>query len=125
MQIPGWDAKVTLATDVLLKNSQISAGTKPSTAEVALAAKAFHNFLLCGNAYKPEKTFNGNVCLVKASKLRKRALTLGNDYGVSACVNGKVDVHVAEGSHEEFLLNKGAITCAEIIRSHIKAGSAQ
>ena len=100
---------------MLLRNSNLQSEAKPTVNEIARASKAFHEFILCGNAYKPERVFKGNVCLVKASKLRKRALTLPSDYGISACISGKVSVHVVDGTHENFVLKQGAIECAKII----------
>lgn len=111
---------MTVAADVLLKNSGVQTDVKPSTQEIALASKAFHQLLMCGNSYKPTKKFNGDVCLIKASKLRKRASILPEDYGLSACITGKVGIRVVEGSHENFVMGRSALACADVIRTFVK-----
>lgn len=120
LEIPGWDAKVTVAADVLFRNTELQKNPKPTIEEIALASRAFHQFLLCGNSYKPRRKFRGDVCLIKASKLRKRALTLPDDYGLSSCISGKVNIHTVDGTHEDFLMGRGALACADIINSIAK-----
>lgn len=117
VKITGWEGKLQYATDVLLKSKELNNRDKPSAEQIGVAARAFYDFLLSGNKYKPTHKFNGDVVLVKASRLRKMAMTLPNDYGISSCVSGKVTVHVVEGMHEDFILGKGAQTCANLINS--------
>lgn len=118
-KISGWEAKLTVATDVLLQSKELNNRDKPSVEQVAMASRAFYDFLLCGNRYQPSQKFNGDVTLIKASKLRKMAMTLPEDYGLSSCVSGKVAMHVVEGLHENFILGKGAAACADIINAII------
>lgn len=119
MKISGWEPKLAVATDVLLSCEKFNNKEKPSTEQVGIAARAFYDFLLCGNHYKPQHKFDGDVTLVKASKLRKMAMTLPEDYGVGACITGKVTMHIVEGVHENFILGKGADTCAKIVNQVI------
>ncbi|OQR66937.1 fatty acid synthase-like [Tropilaelaps mercedesae] len=117
MKLPGWDAKLAVATDALLESKQLNNRDKPSSEQVAMASRAFYDYLLCGNHYQPNHKFNGDVTLIKASKLRKMAMTLPDDYDLSSCITGKVTIHVVEGLHENFIYGKGAAACADIINA--------
>ncbi|XP_003739693.1 fatty acid synthase [Galendromus occidentalis] len=118
-QIPGWAAKARRAGELLIENSKFQGGLKPTLDEVIRASKAFHEFIQAGSDYKPRRKFEGDVCLVKASKLREMAMNLPDDYRLSECINGKVNISVVEGSHEGFVQERGADQCAEIIQSTI------
>lgn len=102
---------------MLLQSKELNKDDKPSAEQIGLAARAFYDFLLCGNNYKVIHNFDGDVTLVKVSRLRNMAARLPEDYGLSSCVSGKVTVHVVEGKHEDFVLGKGAQACANIINA--------
>ncbi|XP_022703888.1 fatty acid synthase-like [Varroa jacobsoni] len=116
-KIAGWEGKLNYVTDMLLQSKELNKDDKPSAEQIGLAARAFYDFLLCGNNYKVIHNFDGDVTLVKVSRLRNMAARLPEDYGLSSCVSGKVTVHVVEGKHEDFVLGKGAQACANIINA--------
>ncbi|CAN8029826.1 unnamed protein product, partial [Ixodes persulcatus] len=79
-QYPTWEAKQEAATDLLLAGIP---DVRPSREDVALATSAFYHSLKAGSAYAPTAKFRGNVTLVKPSRLRKLAMQLPPDYGLS------------------------------------------
>ncbi|CAN7947373.1 unnamed protein product, partial [Ixodes pacificus] len=80
VQYPTWEAKQEAATDLLLAGIP---DVRPSREDVALATGAFYHFLKAGNGYAPTAKFRGDVTLVKPSRLRKMAMQLPPDYGLS------------------------------------------
>lgn len=116
VQYPTWEAKQEAATDLLLAGIP---DVHPSREDVALATSAFYDFLKCGSEYTPTAKFRGDVTLVKASRPRKMAMQLPPDYGLSECCEGKVHIHVVEGLHENFMLGKGALECANLVAQQV------
>lgn len=116
-QYSNWEAKQEAATDILLKAIP---QVKPKREDVATATRVFYEFLEAGYQYHPSAKFHGDVTLIKASRPRKMALQLPADYGLSECCNGKVDVKVVDGLHENFILGAGAQQCAAIISQQVK-----
>ncbi|KAH6942266.1 hypothetical protein HPB50_002653 [Hyalomma asiaticum] len=117
LQYPNWDAKQEAATDMLLKAYP---DVRPSRQDVAAATRVFYEFLKAGSVYKPSKKFQGDLVLVKASRPRKMARQLPPDYGISECCDGKVEIKVVDGLHENFILGEGAKQCAAIITQQVK-----
>ncbi|CAN8002218.1 unnamed protein product [Ixodes hexagonus] len=113
---PTWDAKQEAATDILLAGIP---DVHPSREDVALATSMFYDFLKAGTVYAPKAKFRGDVTLIKASRPRKMAMQLPPDYGLSECCEGKVHIHVVEGLHENFILGKGALQCANLVAQQI------
>ncbi|EEC06998.1 animal-type fatty acid synthase, putative [Ixodes scapularis] len=116
VQYPTWEAKQEVATDLLLAAIP---DVCPSREDVALATSAFYDFLKAGSRYAPTAKFLGDVTLVKPSKPRKMAMQLPPDYGLSECCEGKVHIHVVEGLHENFILGKGALECADLVAQQV------
>lgn len=116
-QYPNWDAKQEAATDILLKAYP---NVHPSRQDVATATRVFYEFLKAGSNYQPHAKFHGDVVLVKASRPRKMARQLPSDYGLSECCDGKVEIKVVDGLHENFILGEGAKQCAAIISQQVK-----
>ncbi|KAM7297624.1 fatty acid synthase-like [Ixodes scapularis] len=116
VQYPTWEAKQEVATDLLLAAIP---DVCPSREDVALATSAFYDFLKAGSRYAPTAKFLGDVTLVKPSKPRKMAMQLPPDYGLSECCEGKVHIHVVEGLHENFILGKGALECANLVAQQV------
>ncbi|CAN8007396.1 unnamed protein product, partial [Ixodes pacificus] len=118
VQYPTWKAKQVAATDLLLAGIP---DVHPSREDVTLATSAFYNFLKAGSGYAPMAKFRGDVTLVKPSRPRKMAMQLPPDYGLSECCEGKVYIHVVEGLHENFVLGKGALECANLVAQQVGA----
>ncbi|XP_077489927.1 fatty acid synthase-like [Amblyomma americanum] len=116
-QYPNWDAKQEAATDILLKAYP---NVRPSRKDVATATRVFYEFLKAGANYEPHAKFHGDVVLVKASRPRKMARQLPADYGLSECCEGKVEVKVVDGLHENFIHGEGAKQCAAVIAQQVQ-----
>ncbi|XP_040062984.1 fatty acid synthase-like [Ixodes scapularis] len=116
VQYSTWEAKQEAATDLLLAGIP---DLHPSREDVALATSAFYDLLKAGSGYAPTAKFRGDVTLVKPSRLRKKAKQLSPDYGLSECCEGKVHIHVVEGLHENFILGKGALECANLVAQQV------
>lgn len=116
-QYPNWDAKQEAATDILLKAYP---NVRPSRQDVATATRVFYEFLKAGANYQPHTKFHGDVVLVKASRPRKMARQLPPDYGLSEYCEGKVEVKVVDGLHENFILGEGAKQCAAVITQQVQ-----
>ncbi|EEC11996.1 animal-type fatty acid synthase, putative [Ixodes scapularis] len=80
VQYSTWEAKQEAATDLLLAGIP---DLHPSREDVALATSAFYDLLKAGSGYAPTAKFRGDVTLVKPSRLRKKAMQLPPDYGLS------------------------------------------
>ncbi|CAN7975891.1 unnamed protein product [Ixodes persulcatus] len=116
VQYPTWKAKQEAAMDLLLASIP---DVHPSREDVALATSAFYDFLKAGSTYAPTAKFRGDVvdtlfpeadCFL--------ALAEGPSF-FSQCCEGKVDIHVVEGLHENFILGKGALECANLVAQQV------
>ncbi|CAN8007229.1 unnamed protein product, partial [Ixodes pacificus] len=116
VQYPTWEAKQEAATDLLLAGIP---DVRTSREDVALATSAFYDFLKAGSAYAPTAKFRGDVTLVKPSRPREMAMQLPTDYCLFECCEGKVHIHVVEGLHENFILGKGALECANLVAQQV------
>lgn len=116
-QYPNWEAKQEAATDILLKASP---DVRPSREDVATATQVFYDFIRASEAYCPREKYHGDIVLVKASRPQSTARDLPPDYGLSECCDGKIEVKVVDGLHENFILGEGARRCASIIGDQLK-----
>ncbi|XP_042150431.1 fatty acid synthase-like [Ixodes scapularis] len=118
VQYPTWEAKQEVATDLLLEGIP---DVRPSREDVTLATSALYHFIKAGSEYVPMSKFRGDVTLVKPSRPNKLTMKLPPDYGLSECCEGNVDIHVVEGLHENFILGKGALECANLVAQQVGA----
>ncbi|KAL1445089.1 hypothetical protein MTO96_045210, partial [Rhipicephalus appendiculatus] len=111
-QYQKWDDKLDAAIDILLNDAS---NARPTRQDVAMAIHAFYAFLQASSLYESRAIFHGNIMLVKPSRPHAMMRQLPEDYGLSECCNGTIEVSVLEGQHEDFLRGQGAQQCAGII----------
>ncbi|XP_072140212.1 fatty acid synthase-like [Dermacentor andersoni] len=109
-------AKEEAVADILFKAFP---KLRSSRQDVVTAMRAFYEFVAVATDYEPHAKFQGNVVLVKASSPGKSTRQLPADYGLSQCIDGRVEVKIVDGAHENFVLDPGARECAAIITQQI------
>ena len=108
-----WDARVShmIAT-------MVSAGVAAGDASSVLrqAVTSFYRKLYIADEYRPASILRAStrVTLVRAEDSVRQVESLGEDYGLSAVYDGRVDVHVVPGTHESFVAD--ADTSTELAR---------
>jgi len=85
----------------------VSAGvmTSAASADIREAVTSFYRRLYIADSYWPASVLRAStrVTLVRAFDSTRQVESLGEDYGLSAIHDGKVDVHVIQGTHESIV----------------------
>ncbi|XP_075559838.1 fatty acid synthase-like [Dermacentor variabilis] len=109
-------AKEEAVADILLKAFR---KLRSSRQDVVTAMRAFYVFVTAATNYEPHAKFQGNVVVVKTSSPGKSTRQLAADYSVSQCIDGRVELKIVDGAHENFVLGPGARECAAIMTQQI------
>lgn len=85
----------------------VSAGVITTEANSAIrqAVTSFYRKLYIADSYWPASVLgtSTSVTLVRASDSVRQVESLGEDYGLSAVYDGRVDVRVMQGTHESIV----------------------
>lgn len=110
--LPSWQERLQRSTEIILTKNKM--GLTFSAEDLALAASSFYYKLVAADKYKPVKSFQGPVTLIRASD---NFVQLGDDYGLSAVCKQKVTVQALEGNHRSILGGQTASKIADILHT--------
>jgi len=92
----------------------ISAGviTAEASSDIRQAVTSFNRNVQNAISYWPASVLRAatRVTLIRASGSALQLQSLGEDYGLSAIYDGKVDIHVMQGTHESIVADAGNST---------------
>jgi len=97
-----------------MTSTLVAAGitTVEAGSDLHRAVTSFYRKLYIANEYQPASALRETtrVTLVRAGDSTKQVESLGEDYGLSAIYDGRVDVHVVPGTHESFVTDADTST---------------
>ena len=97
-----------------MTSTLVSAGvtTAEASSDLHRAVTSFYRNLYIADCYQPASVLRAStrVTLVRAGDSVRQVESLGEDYGLSAVYDGRVDVHVIQGTHESFVADADTST---------------
>jgi len=112
-----FESRINIAVGCLISAGIIA---KKHTSDLVSSVRAFYDRIVMADNYKPSSQLRStSVVLIRASMGSKQSDSLGEDYGLSTVCVTPVTVHVAEGSHETFIVGESATKVAQMIYTRL------